>query len=100
MANHQDDIPFPLFKLKFEGEHLHRTVNYRFLKVPLTGPSITTPPVESREERRIRREERWAEQNEEDRTEFSESPKGEKARHEWAEGYDDLNGAPEGPDDY
>lgn len=31
--------------------------------------------------------------------EFSETPKGHDARHKWAERYDDLNGAPESPDD-
>ncbi len=28
--------------------------------------------------------------------EFTESPRGYEARNRWAEGYDDLNGAPEG----
>jgi hypothetical protein len=32
--------------------------------------------------------------------EFSETPAGRDAREEWARGYDELNGAPEGPDDY
>ena len=31
--------------------------------------------------------------------EFSETPRGQSARDDWAEGYDDLNGAPEGPGD-
>ena len=32
--------------------------------------------------------------------EFSESSAGYVARENWARNYDDLNGAPEGPDDY
>ena len=31
-----------------------------------------------------------------DWTEFSEDEEGEEARAEWARGYDELNGAPEG----
>ena len=34
--------------------------------------------------------------NDDDPTEFSETPEGEDARYKWAERYDDLNGAPEG----
>ncbi len=35
-----------------------------------------------------------------DGEEFSESSKGYKARDQWAKRYDNLNGAPESPEDY
>jgi len=35
-----------------------------------------------------------------DQVVFSETPAGQSARDRWARRYDDLNGAPEGPDDY
>ena len=38
--------------------------------------------------------------SDDDPTEFSESPAGYEARYRWAERYEYLNGAPEGPWDY
>lgn len=35
-----------------------------------------------------------------DRMEFSETPRGYRAREKWARRYDELNGAPENAEDY